>query len=182
MNEQYFKYDNHPRESVSWYQAVAYTRWLTAQYRAARLLAEGWEIRLPTEQEWESAARYPDGRVFVWGNEYVSGYANIDETSSKVGTHYLRRTSAVGIYPQGRHPMTDLHDLSGNVWEWCLNKYNEPEDADLSGTDVRVRRGGSWFNLVQVARAASRGSVNPNNGDWFVGFRVCCAPIKSADR
>ena len=182
MDEQNFKYDNHPRESVSWYQAVAYTRWLTARFQAAELLPAGWEIRLPTEQEWEASARYPDGRVFAWGNEYVSGYANINETSRHAGTHSLRQTTAVGIYPQGRNPATDVHDLSGNVWEWTLSEWDAPEQARLDGDRTRVLRGGSWYDNVLLARAASRYADYPNYWYWLFGFRVCCAPIQSADR
>ncbi|MBK8028793.1 MAG: SUMF1/EgtB/PvdO family nonheme iron enzyme [Chloroflexi bacterium] len=182
MAEQSFKYDNHPRENVSWYQAVAYTHWLTAQYRAAGLLPEEWEIRLPTEQEWETAARYPDGRVFAWDSEYISGYANIDETKTQVGPHYLHQTSSVGLYPQGRNPSNDLYDLSGNVWEWTLSEWDEPEQARLDENRTHVRRGGSWLGVVQFARAASRYGSNPELLALERRFSGVCAPIESADR
>src|SRR4030095_432041 len=79
--EQYRQQDNHPAENVSWYDAVAFCRWLSAKL--------GYEVRLPTEQEWEKAARGVDGRAYPWGNQYVSGYANIDETPNASGPYAL---------------------------------------------------------------------------------------------
>ena len=70
---------NQPRETVSWYEAMAYARWLDARLRERGLLPEGSAVRLPTEEEWEKAARGNDGREFPWG-EFASGRVNIDET------------------------------------------------------------------------------------------------------
>ncbi|MFZ4816901.1 MAG: NACHT domain-containing protein, partial [Phototrophicaceae bacterium] len=101
--DQAFKYWNHPRERVSWYDAVAFCRWLSwrqGEEYALDKVAE-WAVRLPTEFEWERVARFTDGREYPWGNGYTSGYANIDETYRDAGSHYLQMTSAVGIYPQG---------------------------------------------------------------------------------
>ena len=89
-------YANHPREMVNWYEAVAFCRWLS------HLL--GYEVRLPTEQEWEKAARGTDGRDCPWGNGYRSGYANIYEMWGDAGEYHLEQTTAVGIYPQGASP------------------------------------------------------------------------------
>lgn len=133
-------YANHPRETVSWYEAMAFCKWLTARLRAARKLGKEEEVRLPTEQEWEKAARGTDGREYPWVGGYQAGRANIDETWDKADPHNLQRTSAVGIYPQGVSLCGAL-DMAGNVWEWCLNKYDEKESADDAS---RALRGGSW--------------------------------------
>lgn len=188
--EQRFSHWNHPAENVSWHDAVAFCRWLTAQVQVkVEVKAEGWEkvlppgwdmrnglsVTLPTEWQWEKAARGHDGRQFPWGKEYVSGYANIDETASivgtKVGSHYLQKTSAVGMYPQGASPYGML-DMSGNIWEWCLNEGEKPERIQEEGNANRVRRGGSWHHNEGSASALARPQ------DWRLirnanlGFRV----------
>jgi len=84
---------NHPRETVSWWEAMAFCAWLEDKLKR--------EVRLPTEWQWERAARGREGRVYPWCDEYRAGYANIDETDQGAGPHYLRRTSAVGLYPDG---------------------------------------------------------------------------------
>jgi len=84
---------NRPRTNVDWYEAVAFTRWLSAQL--------GYEIRLPTEEEWERAAHGSDGREYPWGGGYESGRANVDETARYGGK---------------------------KVGEWCLNPYDRPSE------------------------------------------------------
>ena len=161
---------NRPRTNVDWYEAVAFSRWLKAQL--------GYEVRLPTEDEWERAARGRDGRDFPWGERYQSGYANVDEKSAKAGEWDLSQTTAVGVYPHGASNEGVL-DLAGNVWDWCLNKYDRPSEtaADTSG-DTRVVRGGSWNYGPGVARAARRNWYGPVFRDGLNGFRlVSSAPI-----
>ena len=160
---------NRPRETVSWYEAMAYCRWLSATREE--------EIRLPTEYEWEKAARGADGLVYPWGNEYNSGYANIDETSVYKGRHYLESTTAVGLYPQGQSPY-GLLDLSGNVWEWCLNPYDEPQIEDGTINVRRALRGGSWFFGTDYARADYRRWNSPDYRYRSLGFRVLCVSPK----
>jgi hypothetical protein len=155
--EDYGKQGNRPAENVSWYDAVAFCRWLSARL--------GYEIRLPTEWEWQQAAtggnianRYP------WGADWHEAYANTYESG-------LSRTTAVGLYPQGMSPVGTL-DMSGNVWKWCLNEYEHPDRTDLSSAAPRVVRGGSWLRYRDYARAASRAHFDPRLRLDNLGLRV----------
>ncbi len=161
ISEQAFQYANHPREVVSWYQAVAFCAWLSDKV--------GYEVRLPTEAEWEKAARGTDERVYPYGNTFDAHKGNTYETG-------IGQTSAVGLFPHGASPYGVL-DMSGNVWEWCLNKYDAPEqiEVDDSGDD-RVARGGSWYFDLDFARAAFRYYYHPVFRYDYLGFRVVCRP------
>ncbi len=164
---------NRPRTNVDWYEAVAFSRWLSKQL--------GYEVRLPNELEWERVARGRDGREYPWGKAYESGRANINETRSydRVGEWNLQQTTAVGVYPHGTSSEGVL-DLSGNVWEWCLNTYDRPEqaEADTSGQS-RVLRGGSWDGNPDLARGSRRGTSLPGSRYNYRGFRlVSSAPIR----
>lgn len=173
-------YSTHPCTYVCWYQAVAFCRWLTVKYHEANLLEFDHEIRLPTEQEWEVAARYPDRRNYPWGNAYLSGNANCNEEGS--GRYYLNCLTAVGLYETGKHSELDLYDLSGSVREWCLNEYYDLDNVDVRGNEPRALRGGGWINDTSYARAASRFNFYPFRVGSFVGFRLCLAPISSLER
>ena len=106
------------------------------------------------------------------------GHANIDESWGDVGKHYLSRTTAVGIYPQGASPEGVL-DLSRNVWEWCVNEYADPERTQREGRESRVLRGGSWYYDRDLARADDRNYGLPRFRDDDLGFRVLCgSPIR----
>ncbi|MEL6310131.1 MAG: SUMF1/EgtB/PvdO family nonheme iron enzyme, partial [Chloroflexota bacterium] len=179
VGEQTEKSANHPRTDVNWYQAVAFCRWLTVQYRDANLLDADSEIRLPTGQEWEVVARYPDGRAYPWGNDYRVGSANCDEQERGDGPYLLNRSVAVGLYEKGKQPHLGIYDLSGTVWEWCLNESSKPERTATEGTALRVLRGGSWRSLTSLARAASRLAYDPLGRSSFIGFRVVLAPVQS---
>jgi formylglycine-generating enzyme required for sulfatase activity len=180
-NDPRWHISNHPVVGVTWYEAQAFCAWLTAQSSGNPPFPTGAGprvrvYRLPTEAEWEKAARYPDARRYPWGPDYISGYANIDETAQSAGPHRLRRTSPVGIYPQGANPQHGADDLSGNVWEWCQSKwadeYAYPEDNQPEGNALRCLRGGSWLSNQDYARAASRSRLYPNDWGYDVGFRV----------
>ena len=151
---------------MSWYDAVAFCRWLSAK--------TGLHISLPTEQQWEKTARGRDGLEYPWGKDYISGNANIHETSGDGGKHYLQETSAVGIYPQlPNTPSAQIADMSGNVWEWCLNKYHESEMITPNRSDdVRVVRGGSWNYDLEYCRSSFRNLRLPNFRNSDLGFRV----------
>ena len=125
--------------------------------------------------EGEAAARGEERRIYPGGDEYVSGYANVDETERGEGPYYLQQTSAVGIYPQGDTP-EGISDLSGNVWEWA-----RPE-SETNEVDITRLRGGSWMYFPRGARAASRHRLLPRDRYDHLGFRVLLAPLSRADR
>ena len=163
---QEWKIANRPAENVSWYDAVAYCRWLSEKL--------GYEIRLPTEQEWQQAATGGERRQYPWGNEWQSNLANTLE--SEVG-----ETTAVGMYPAGASPVGAL-DMAGNIWEWCLNRYEQPEDdrRSMTSADPRVVRGGSWIFDQLFARAAVRHWFHPAYRLNFLGLRVVSvSPIET---
>jgi formylglycine-generating enzyme required for sulfatase activity len=191
--ERYSGRDNHPVVVVSWYDAQAYCAWLTEQLRAwegtpeplARLLRqEDWQVRLPTEPEWEKAARGTDGRVFPWGDEPDPNRANYDDTG-------IGGTSAVGCFPGGASPY-EVEELSGDVWEWTRSlwgknwekpdfKYpyrvdDDRENVEAGANVSRVLRGGTFYFNRRYVRCASRYGLSPVGGSDFIGFRVVVAP------
>ncbi|NWF68367.1 MAG: SUMF1/EgtB/PvdO family nonheme iron enzyme [Chloroflexi bacterium] len=153
--------DNHPVVGVNWYEALAFARWLSTKLGTQSLL-------LPTEAQWQRAAQGDDEREYPWGGHYDKKRCNTFESGiakTTPVTHYSDGVSAFGVW-----------DMSGNVWEWCLSKWNDhfvfPEDNDPEGEDLRIVRGGSWFNLHSFARTASRYRLSPYYGDVFQGFRL----------
>ncbi|MBI5931730.1 MAG: SUMF1/EgtB/PvdO family nonheme iron enzyme [Chloroflexi bacterium] len=163
--EQTWPIANHPRENVSWYQAMAFCGWLSAKV--------GYEVTLPTEPQWEKAARGTVGLFYPWRNEYISGYANLDETDGEIGPYYLRQTTAVGIYPKGAS-LYGVLDMAGNVWEWTLSDFDNTSNSDIKGNPRRVVKGGSWRDNLHLARLASRNGGLPSFWDFYLGFRVVC--------
>lgn len=154
---------NSPRGRVNWYEATAYCRWLSE--------VRGETISLPTEQQWERAARGRDGREYPWG-AFAAHRLNCSSSYPEDMVSDIRRTSAVGVYPLGASP-EGLLDLAGNVFEWCRNEYHEPEQTGPSGDKSRVLRGGSWNLHPVFCRADYRFNRWPAARGGDVGFRVC---------
>ncbi len=134
-----------PVVGVSWYEVVAYCRWLTAT------LDDGYTYRLPTEAQWERTARGTEGWVYPWGDEWREDHCNSEEAGLGV-------TSPVGLFPKGA-AQGGLEDMAGNVWEWCHDWYSgdyyaqskeahNPTGPEKGGS--RVVRGGSWYNKGQT--------------------------------
>jgi formylglycine-generating enzyme required for sulfatase activity len=160
------RFANHPAVYVSWFDAMAFCRWLSRRV--------GFLVRLPDEWEWQQAATGGDaGNVFPWGPDW-----DPEQEPWRANTFESRlgQLTAVGMYPAGVSPVGAL-DMGGTVWEWCLNKFKAPE-VTRSGArdfDERVLRGGSWVGDQVNVRAAYRNRLDPSNRDYFVGFRVVCS-------
>lgn len=171
---------NHPRENVNWYEAMAFCRWLSFKLTGEIPVLEHaryWPVRLPTEKEWERAARgKKDRRNFPWGRDYLSGYANVDETRTNSGPYRLMRTTAVGMYPHGASP-EGLLDMSGNVWEWTLSPYMVKDELALGSREGRVLRGGSFDYFDRDAKVHFRLNSFPDFRFDNIGFRVCTANL-----
>ncbi len=163
-----------PVVGVNWYEAVAYCRWLTAT------LNDNATYRLPTEAEWERAARGSKETRCPWGSTWEEGRCNSKETNLGV-------TSPVGLFPQGAAE-GGIEDMAGNVWEWCWDWYDNGYYARsgdaLNPTgpaqgDYRVLRGGSWYEEGQKAcRCGSRGWLVPGLEYYNRGFR-CIRTLSS---
>jgi DNA polymerase III epsilon subunit family exonuclease len=167
---------NRPRTDVSWSEAVAFCRWLSS-----RLGLGDDSVRLPTEMEWERAARGTDGRVYPWGDDFRSGSANVDEPLTERGAWYLGQTTAVGLFPHGRSPSA-IEDMVGTVWEWCANKYENPEFVAPDSTGAtRVMRGGAWFDVSGFSRIDHREGYPPDVRSFDLGFRLCSS-VAMVDR
>ena len=130
-------------------------------------------MRLPTDYEWQQASTGGDPQnIYPWGGKWDGRRCNTAESG-------LNQPVAVGLYPAGATAQGVL-DLSGNLWEWCLNKYDMPGDTAVDDSaESRVLRGGSWINGQFNARADVRDHFRPLNRTDNVGFRVVCgSPIR----
>ncbi|MCP4287422.1 MAG: formylglycine-generating enzyme family protein, partial [Gammaproteobacteria bacterium] len=155
-----FGLSNHPVVGVTWYDAMAFCDWLTKRLLDTGELKEGMVVRLPSEAEWEYAARGPDGLIYPWGNEPEPKpeLANYDETN-------FGETSAVGCFPRGKSLFSGCEEIAGNVWEWCLDVWHDthdgaPTDGSVreEGKDINLRllKGGSWYYPSRRLRSAYR--------------------------
>ncbi|MCG3146431.1 MAG: Hercynine oxygenase [Gammaproteobacteria bacterium] len=171
------QFDNYPVINVDWNQANAYCEWRGAQ--------------LPTEAQWEKAARGTDGRIYPWGNDFQCRNGNFDD-ETRLDAYVVpggpncdgyEDTSPVGNYPSGKSPY-GIYDLAGNVWEWVADWYdssyysispsNNPQ-GPASG-EYRAVRGGSWSFDGLYLRSAYRYGVDPSDSNIYLGFRCALSP------
>lgn len=170
---------NYPRDSVYWEDAIAFCRWLNTHLATASQgiqIGPGWQIRLPTEWEWQQAATGGNPlHIYPWGTEWDERKANTLEARQS-------QTTAVGMYPQGAAPCGAL-DMSGNNCEWCLNEYDDIACTDPVSKTQRVRRGGSCNHAKETAQTHYRMDLDSFKGQYQrfplkhdLGFRIVLAP------
>lgn len=159
--------ENHPVTGVSKTDAEAYIEWLNQK--------TGMSFRLPTEAEWERAARGNDGRIYPWGNTFDPWRCNTAESAKK-------GTTAVGFYsPTGDSPCSAA-DMVGNVWEWTQSLFLQyPYNAAAHGGEIKAKgryvvRGGAWYYTRKLARCAAREGIVASHLSPSIGFRLARSP------
>jgi formylglycine-generating enzyme required for sulfatase activity len=196
-----FNLPNHPIVGITWYEALAFSRWLTQQWHAAGILPDGWRVQLPSEVAWEKAARgglqipqqplvlpvaaamvtpWPTitltenpapQRPFPSQTSLTAETANVNETA-------VATSSAVGCFPQPS-PL-GCQEMCGNVWEWTKSRFRpypyHPEDGreapDVKLYEEMVLRGGAYWSDTQAANATFRARRSPNDQNSSYGFRL----------
>jgi len=170
-NPSHFKGSDRPVEQVSWEEAVEYCRKLTAKQRAEGILPGGWEWRLPTEAEWEYAARAGTTGARHGELDAIAWYGG----NSGSQTHPVKEKApnAWGLY-----------DMLGNVWEWCSDWHGDYptgsviDPAGPGSGSGRVDRGGSWNFVARNARSAFRSRNDPGSRNYVLGFRPALSPVR----
>ncbi|KAA3641003.1 MAG: hypothetical protein DWQ02_01180 [Bacteroidetes bacterium] len=174
MNERITSPDNLPQNFVSWYEANAYCKWLSNRV--------GYQVKLPSEPEWEKAARGSSKRLYPWGDNYDPELCNVAETG-------IAGPSPVGCFPfpNGCFEEDTPLDLCGNVWEWCTTLFRiEPdppflypykiddgrEEIERKDHWITVTRGGSFTNIPYLAQVTFRGRDRPSFNPRRQGFRI----------
>ena len=171
-NPSHFKGAKLPVECVSWFNTIAFSNTLSEMQGLDPVYyierdsvkeleeANGW--RLPTEAEWEYAARAGADELYAGGNELALVGWYWDNSDFRTHEVAMKRANSWGLY-----------DMSGNVWEWCWDWYQEPASERGEHQNTRIRRGGSWLNYTRDAQVGSRNDLNPERKNRALGFRLC---------
>lgn len=183
--------DNLPVVGVTWYEASAYCSWLSYKLRSNKILSSKQIVRLPTEAEWEKASKLAinngnkndeDSILWPWGNFWDPNLCNSSESR-------LGGTTPVGMYSVQFSKELYPQDIIGNVWEWCMDWYEEdiyniyssaPQDKNPSGPQdgfYKVARGGSWRHNREFCRNTRRRFHTPTLFSYDLGFRVAISPF-----
>jgi formylglycine-generating enzyme required for sulfatase activity len=156
-----WRIENHPVIGISWFEAVAYCKWLSE--------VTGQKFRLPTEAEWEKAAAGKG--PWPWGSDFDDEPSNTSESG-------IGKPTCVGLFV-GSASLSGIHDMAGNVWQWCNSEFRtydkyQPTDGreSIDGSSPRCIRGGSWLNNKDRARLANRDHYFPGDRHYDLGFRV----------
>jgi formylglycine-generating enzyme required for sulfatase activity len=174
LAEQRTKLLTNPRDSISWYQSVAFARWMNQRLQGLEVphpsgegvlrVGDNAQIRLPTEWEWQWAAQNgAETRPYPWG-ETNTGYANTAEAG-------LKQAIAVGMYPHGAAACGAL-DMAGNLMEWCVNDKANLELIDVESTASKALRGGDWGYGLENATCAYCDDEDPGRIDVLNGCRL----------
>ena len=158
---------DHPVVLITWFEAVAFCKWLSK--------AVGFSVRLPTEQQWEKAARGPDGLTYPWGNTYQKGIANINDTyfpGYRADPVMLRL--AKPVYDSSSPSPYGVRDMSGNVWEWCRVGNTDVDEAAIEPHSNQPLRGGSWYFNYEYATTTYTLLQTAETRRYEGGFRVVC--------
>ncbi|MBI2946348.1 MAG: formylglycine-generating enzyme family protein [Verrucomicrobia bacterium] len=166
---------NRPVDEVTWFDAVSYCSKLTQQERAAGRLPAEWEYRLPTEAEWEYACRAGTTTRYYYGDDL--SYSEVRNYA------WITANSGYTTHPVGEKPANEwgLHDMAGNIGEWCLDWYGSYPGGSLTDPKgpstgfTRVVRGGNWFFFEVHSRSAYRYYLFPDYTPGYIGFRVVLA-------
>lgn len=154
-----FKGDERPRESINWYEAVAFSNWLSNRLEM--------DIRLPTLIQRRRAIQGDDERIYPWGDQFDRSRCNTRE-------HQLKQTTFVTRFPNGISPF-GAYDLAGNVWEWCLDgKQDSQDNPDYPDEALRVVHGGSFVSPHTRCQVSSFYHLQPRTYYASIGFRIAC--------
>lgn len=166
--------DNHPVSCISWNDAVAFCVWLTDEFKKSGKLPSGMICRLPTEAEWEYAARAGSQTRFWWGNTVDGAERRCNTLGGADGFEFVSPVDHFGVRGRNRF---GLADMIGNVEEWCLDDYEGSSahaECYKSSSSEASYRGAAWSDYLATARCAHRYGRPKNISHASFGFRVCC--------